>query len=94
MADINITQEHSLDPAQARAAAEKVAQKMAQEFDLACTWQGDVLRFERSGVEGSLTLAPEQAQMKIKLGFLLSAFSSSIESKVAENMRKVFAGAA
>lgn len=93
MADINITQEHSLDPAQARAAAEQVAQKMAQEFDLACSWQGDVLRFERSGVEGSLTLAPEQARMKIKLGFLLSAFAPKIESKVAENMRKVFAGA-
>jgi hypothetical protein len=28
--------------------------------------------------------------MTIELGFLFSAFSSRIESKVAENMKKVF----
>ena len=30
--------------------------------------------------------------MQIKLGFLFSAFAAKIESKVAENMKKVFAG--
>ena len=94
MADINIVQEHSLTPIEARAAAQKVADKLAAEFDLACAWDGDVLRFDRSGVNGSLTLAQHQAQMRISLGFLFSAFSSTIESKVAENMRKVFGATA
>jgi putative polyhydroxyalkanoate system protein len=91
MADINIVQDHHLTPKKARDAAQKVADKLAQEYDLACAWDGDVLRFERSGVSGSLTLLKHQAQMQIKLGFLFSAFSSTIESKVAENMKKVFA---
>jgi putative polyhydroxyalkanoate system protein len=91
MADIHIVQEHSLTPDMARAAAQKVADKLAGEFELACRWDGDVLRFERSGVEGALTLQQQRADMQIKLGFFYSAFSAAIESKVTENMRKVFA---
>lgn len=90
MADINIVQEHSLTPQNARAAAQKVADRLAKEYELACRWDGEVLRFERSGVEGSLTLAPRQAHMQIRLGLLFGVFAAKIESKVAENMRKVF----
>ena len=93
MADIHIVQEHSLTPDRARAAAQKVADKMAAEFELACSWHGDVLRFERSGVEGTLALEERRANMQIKLGFLFSAFASAIESKVADSMRKVFTAA-
>ena len=90
MADINIVQEHSLTPKKARAAAQKMADKLAEEYELECAWDGDVLHFERSGIAGSLTLAAKQAQMHVKLGFLFSAFSAKIESKMVENMQKVF----
>jgi putative polyhydroxyalkanoate system protein len=49
-----------------------------------------VLRFARSGVEGALTLGERQAALRIQLGFLMSAFASTIEQKVAESMRKTF----
>ncbi|MFS2135743.1 polyhydroxyalkanoic acid system family protein [Duganella sp. Dugasp56] len=91
MADINIVQAHSLAPEQARAAAQQVADKLAEQFELECRWDGDVLRFERSGVNGSLALRPSEAQLQIALGFLYGAFSSQIEAKVTEKMRKVFA---
>nr|WP_315399261.1 polyhydroxyalkanoic acid system family protein [uncultured Duganella sp.] len=90
MADIDIVQEHKLAPAQARAAAQQVADKLAEQFELTCRWDGDVLRFERSGVDGTLTLEPTRARLQIALGFLFSAFSSQIEAKVAEKMRAVF----
>ena len=90
MADINIVQQHKLTAVKAREAAQQVADKLAQEYDLVCAWDGDVLRFERSGVDGSLTLEKEQAQLQIKLGFMLSAFASTIQGKIAEKMRKVF----
>ena len=92
MADINIVQAHSLAPEQARTAAQQVADKLAEQFELECRWDGDVLRFERSGVNGSLALSPGEAQLRIALGFLYGAFSAQIEAKVAEKMRKVFAG--
>ena len=91
MADINIVQQHKLTALKAREAAQQVADKLAQEYDLACAWDGDVLRFERSGVDGSLTLEKDQAQLQIKLGFMLSAFASTIEGKIAEKMRQVLA---
>jgi putative polyhydroxyalkanoate system protein len=93
MADINIVQAHSLSPAKAREAAQKVADKLARDYQLDCQWNDNVLRFERSGVHGALTLGEQRAEMVIRLGFLMSAFSSTIETKVAENMRKVFGSA-
>jgi putative polyhydroxyalkanoate system protein len=94
MAEISIVQQHSLSPAAARAAAEQVAQRIAAEYGLACQWDGDVLRFERSGVEGVLTLEDQQAAMRIHLGFFMGAFAPAIEAKVAEKMRKTFTAAA
>lgn len=90
MPDIRITQPHSLSQTDARAAAQQVADKLVRDYGLTCKWEGDVLRFARSGVEGALTLGERQAALRIKLGFLMSAFASTIEQKVAESMRKVF----
>jgi putative polyhydroxyalkanoate system protein len=93
VADINIVQEHSLTPKKARDAAQKVAEKLAEEFDLAYEWDGDVLRFERSGVNGTLTLTRHKAEMFIKLGFLFGAFAPVIQAKATEKMAKIFGGA-
>ena len=92
MATINIVQEHHLGHKKAREAAEKVAEKLSEEFDLACEWDEDVLHFERSGVSGKLELHKHKAELHIKLGFMFSMFASTIEEKVAEKMKKVFAG--
>ncbi len=92
MADISIVQEHKLTHKKAKEAAQKVADKIAEEYELECKWVGDVLHFERSGVKGSLAVEKKQALMKIQLGFMFSMFSAKIESKVAENMEKVFCG--
>ncbi|HEY0064948.1 MAG TPA: polyhydroxyalkanoic acid system family protein [Telluria sp.] len=93
MADINIVHEHKLTHKKAREAAQKVADSIADEYGLACEWEGDVLRFERSGVQGQLTLEKKKAEMFIRLGFLMSAFAPTIEAKVQENMKKVFGAA-
>lgn len=90
MADISIVQAHTLTPQKARAAAQQVADKLAADYDLACEWDGDVLKFSRSGVNGTLTLAPHLATMDIKLGFMMSAFAATIEAKVGDSMKKVF----
>jgi putative polyhydroxyalkanoate system protein len=93
MADISIVQEHRMTPNMARAAAQKMADRITTEYGLSCQWEGDVLRFERSGVQGSLTLDEQRAAMRIELGFLMSAFATAIEAKVTESMRKVFCAA-
>lgn len=92
MAEINFTQAHKLSHKKAKEAAQKVADDLAEEYDLKCGWEGDVLHFERSGVKGSLAVHKKDAHIHIKLGFLLSAFSSKIEAQVAKNMLLVFTG--
>jgi putative polyhydroxyalkanoate system protein len=90
MADISITQAHKLTPKKAKAAAQKVADQMASEYDMVSVWEGDVLSFKRTGVSGTLTLLDSEAQLDITLGFLLKAFKPRIEEQVSKNMKKVF----
>jgi putative polyhydroxyalkanoate system protein len=91
MAEISIVQEHSMTAPMARAAAQEVADKFATEYGVRCRWEGEnVLRFERTGVDGALTLGEHRAALRIKLGFLMGAFAGAIESKAADKMRRVF----
>lgn len=94
MPDICITQAHKLSEKKARAAAQKVADQIAQEFDVVSEWEGNVLRFRRTGVSGKLILAEKEAQIEISLGFLFKAFAPTIQQKVATKMKTVFAGTA
>jgi putative polyhydroxyalkanoate system protein len=94
MADISIIQTHKLTHKKAKAAAQKIADQMAEEYDIASEWEGEVLQFKRSGVSGSLTLSEKDATLEINLGFLLKAFASTIEEKVAAKMKRVFSSKA
>lgn len=94
MADISIKQTHKLTHKKAKAAAQKVAEQMAEEYDMTSEWNGDVLKFKRSGVSGSLTVSDKDATLEISLGFLLKAFAPTIEEKVGAKMKKVFAAKA
>ena len=91
MADIHIVQAHALSPAQAREAAQQVTDKLARDYQLSCAWDGDVLRFERSGVNGELLLEAGRAIVDVRLGFMMGAFAPAIETKLAASMKKLFA---
>ena len=91
MADISITQKHKLSHKKAKAAAQKVVDQLAEEYGVTAEWDGDVLNFTRSGVPGTLELSDHEAQVDIKLGFMLKAFSSTIEEHIHKNMKKIFA---
>lgn len=94
MADISITQAHKLTHKKAMAAAQKVADQMVEEYDMAAEWEGDILRFKRSGVSGKLTVSEKEAHLEISLGFLFKAFAPTIEEKVTAKMKKVFSAKA
>src|SRR5262249_46316536 len=56
MADIKVVRKHHLTVAQAKKIAQKTADDLASEYDLESEWQGDTLRFTRSGVNGSMAV--------------------------------------
>ncbi|MCR5885295.1 polyhydroxyalkanoic acid system family protein [Rhizobacter sp. J219] len=90
MPDIKIHREHSLGLAKARKVALKWAEDAEKKFDMECTiLEGelsDTVEFKRSGVNGQLIVAPDHFELNAKLGFLLGAFSKTIESEIEKNL--------
>jgi putative polyhydroxyalkanoate system protein len=90
MADIEVHRVHALGLAGARAAAEKMADHLGRKFDLKGDWQGNVLKFERPGVTGSLAISDKDLKLSVALGFLLKAMKGSIEHAVTQELDKLF----
>ena len=93
MSDIKIRRAHALSPKQARAAAEKIAAKLSEAFDMEFDWDDEVLRFQRSGVEGHLTLGHKEVVIDAQLGFLLAMMQPRIEQAIHEKLDKIFGAA-
>jgi len=90
MPDINIHREHSLGLAKARKIAWQWAEEVEAKFDMECTviegQTSDTVEFTRSGVNGKLIVAANHFDLNAKLGFLLGAFSKTIESQIEKNL--------
>ena len=82
MATISVVKKHKFTHAQAKTVAEGVAKDLRRRFDLECTWEGDVCRFVRSGLDGEMTVQRDRIAIDVKLGFLLSAVAPSIERAI------------
>jgi putative polyhydroxyalkanoate system protein len=82
MSNIDIRHSHSLPPDQARKAVQEVAEKLAERFGVDYDWAGDVLNFNRSGVDGHIALEPDQLHVTAKLGFLLGTMKGPIEAEI------------
>jgi putative polyhydroxyalkanoate system protein len=91
MSDIKIRRSHAMPHDKARHAAEKMAKRLQKEFDLDYEWDGDVLVFERTGVNGELTVSSRHVEMEVKLGFLLRMMKPTIEKRINENLDEIFA---
>ena len=67
MSRIDIRHPHSLPKGKARKAIEDVAKKLAEKFDMDYGWDGDILNFSRSGVDGAIELAAQELHVHAKL---------------------------
>ena len=95
MADIRIHREHQLGLAQARKIAWNWAEEVEKKFDMECTviegQTSDTVEFTRSGVKGRLIVAADHFDLEAKLGFLLGAFSKTIEAEITKNLDDLLA---
>jgi putative polyhydroxyalkanoate system protein len=89
MPQISIQRRHNLSHDEARAAAEKVAAHLKERFDLDYHWQGDVLQFNRTGVNGKMVVNPSDLRLDVQLGFMLGMFATSIEREIHKNLDEV-----
>jgi putative polyhydroxyalkanoate system protein len=98
MPDIHIHRDHALGLATARKVALQWAEDAEKQFDMECTIlegeTSDTVEFTRSGVKGELIVAPDHFQLDAKLGFLLGAFSKTIEAEIEKNLDALLAQSA
>lgn len=86
MSKIHIQRTHQLGLQAARQAALTWSEKAQTKFEMRCTYhqgaQQDRVTFERSGVQGTLSITAQQFELEAQLGFLASAFKPRIEAEL------------
>ena len=88
MSHIAIDHAHKLSQAQARTVVEEVAAKLHERFGVDHHWDGDLLHFTRSGVDGHIALQPGNVHVTAKLGFLLSAMKGMVEGEIQRVLKE------
>ena len=95
MAKIHIHRDHDLGFERARAVARHWADTAAQQVDMTCTVtegdDSDVVAFTRAGVDGQLVVDAGSFDLTARLGLLLGAFRTRIESEIEANLDKLLA---
>jgi putative polyhydroxyalkanoate system protein len=98
MPDIRIHRKHKLGLAKAREIAWKWAEDVEEKFDMECTVvegeTSDTVEFKRIGVNGSLIVAADHFDLDARLGFLLGAFSKTIENEIERNLDRLLESSA
>jgi putative polyhydroxyalkanoate system protein len=90
MPDIQIQRAHRLGLPRAREVAWQWAEDVERKFDMECTViegeSSDTVEFTRPGVRGTLVVEPHRFALEASLGFLLGAFSKTIEAEIERNL--------
>ncbi|PSF08246.1 poly(3-hydroxybutyrate) depolymerase [Marinobacter fuscus] len=89
MSAIDIHRAHSLDKEHARDAAETLAKDLSQQFDVNYQWDGDLLRFKRSGVKGQLDISENDLHIHLELGLMLRPFKARIEQEIHSQLDQI-----
>lgn len=89
MSAIDVRRSHSMDQEHAREAAESLAQDLSRKFDVQYEWDGDLLRFHRSGVKGHLDISPSELHVHLDLGMMLRPFKGRIEEEIHNELDRI-----
>ncbi|MDC8013079.1 polyhydroxyalkanoic acid system family protein [Tahibacter soli] len=90
MPSIDIRHAHKKPLKEAKEKVTDVAKEIAKKFDLTYGWEGNVLHFERSGVNGKIALAKNEVHVTAELGFLLSMLKPAVESEIRKRLDQHF----
>jgi putative polyhydroxyalkanoate system protein len=90
MAKIDIRRPHNLSIADARAVVDRVAVKMREKLATDSQWQGNTLKFSRSGVNGTIAVAADAVVVHAELGLMLSPMKGMIEQEIRSKLDEYF----
>jgi putative polyhydroxyalkanoate system protein len=92
MSEIHYKRMHHLSLKEAKKVAQKTADDLAREYDLASEWDGDTLHFHRMGVDGHMHVTEHYIDLNVRLGFLLRPFKAAFEHHIERNLDTRLAG--
>lgn len=75
---------------EAQKAADELAGDLAQKFDINYGWEGDHIHFERTGVNGMITVRENEIRIKARLGLMLIFLKPVIEEEITQYLENHF----
>ena len=90
MSHIDMHAQHTLGRKEAHAAADELAADLAQKFDIHYAWDGDHIHFERSGVDGTITVSDSEIRIKARLGLILMFLKPRVEDEIVSYLTEHF----
>ena len=82
MRPIIIQRHHSLGLAGARHLLETTAERLREEHGGAFQWNGDTLRFQRTGASGHVAVTNDRVEVHVDLGLLLLPLRARIAREI------------
>lgn len=89
MAAILIKRAHQLDLDQARNLVTELARSLERDLSARWQWDGDELRFDRSGASGRVQLTDDEVSVEVTLGLLLRPLRGTIIAQINERLDEV-----
>lgn len=86
MAHISIHRNHELGLEDARIQVEKIAETLKEKLKSEYSWEGNTLKFKRSGASGTIDVSDNSFDLEITLGLALRPMKGMIEKTILENL--------
>lgn len=90
MPSIDIRRKHDKTAAQAKKSVERVAEHIAEKFDVDYGWEGNTLHFTRLGVDGHIAVKAKEIIVVAELSFLLSGIRGAVEREIHKYLDEEF----
>lgn len=88
MSTVVVERSHTLGREAARAKAQHIAERLAEQYNVSYEWRGDRLNMRRTGATGSIDVEDTQVRIQLKLGLLLSGLRGTIQREIEDALDK------
>ncbi len=87
MANIEVTQPHSLELPEVKSRMESVQSELTQKYGLEFNWESDSqVKVSGKGVKGTIVVDGSKVEVKLDLSLLLRPMKGKIESRLTEQL--------
>ena len=82
MATIDIKRAHSIGKDKAREATQQIADRLKAKMDVTYRWEGDTLKFERTGASGTIKVSDTAVEVAVDLNMMLRPMKGKVQEKI------------